>query len=85
SSLVSKLGLMNRGVKTANFQVLRETTKPAILAEIAFLSNPSDLSKIKVDSFQTNAASGLYSAIISVTNSYKNNRSSSIYSNNYYY
>ncbi len=85
SNLVSKLGLMNRGVKTANFQVLRETTKPGILAEIAFLSNPSDLSKIKVDSFQTSAASGLYNAIISITNSYKNNRTSSIYSNNYYY
>jgi N-acetylmuramoyl-L-alanine amidase len=33
----------NRGIKEANFQVLRETEMPAILVECEFISNPTQL------------------------------------------
>jgi len=36
------LGFVNRGVKEANFHVLRETKAPAVLIEIGFLDNSSD-------------------------------------------
>lgn len=40
--LVAELNTADRGVKTANFQVLRETDCPAALAEVAFISNEAD-------------------------------------------
>ena len=40
--LVAELATTDRGVKAANFQVLRETDCPAALAEMAFLSNEAD-------------------------------------------
>lgn len=47
--LVETLGLPNRGVKTANFAVLRETNPPAALAEVCFISNPSEENILKSD------------------------------------
>lgn len=40
--LVAELNTADRGVKTANFQVLRETDCPAVLVEVAFISNEAD-------------------------------------------
>lgn len=40
--LLSALGLFNRGSKTANFFVLRETQMPAALTEGGFLTNAGD-------------------------------------------
>ncbi|MBV1819907.1 N-acetylmuramoyl-L-alanine amidase [Clostridium cochlearium] len=41
AGLVS-IGFVNRGVKTANFHVLRETRCPAVLIEMGFIDNSGD-------------------------------------------
>ncbi len=48
--LTKRLGYRNRGIKRANFQVLREsiTTSPAILAELGFLSNTDEASYLEL-------------------------------------
>lgn len=39
---LAKIGFTNRGVKKANFHVLRKTKAPAVLMEIGFIDNTSD-------------------------------------------
>ena len=40
-SLVA-MGFVNRGVKAANFHMLRETKAPAVLVEVGFIDNTND-------------------------------------------
>ncbi len=44
--MLAAWGLTNRGNKTANFAVLRDTAAPAILHELAFITNPTDAAKL---------------------------------------
>ncbi len=44
--MIKAWGLTNRGNKTANFAVLRETAMPAELHELAFITNASDAQKL---------------------------------------
>ncbi len=54
--LIPGLGLSDRGVKEANFAVLRQTKMPACLAELAFISNPKEEVLLKDSGFQQRAA-----------------------------
>lgn len=45
--LVPAAGLYDRGLKTANYHVLRETDCPAILTEVGFISNPKEEALMK--------------------------------------
>lgn len=51
NQLVAKLKRPNRGVKTANFSVLRNTTMPSALVEVVFVSNPEEASLLQQDYF----------------------------------
>lgn len=42
-NLIKQTGLTDRGVKEANYYVLRETQMPAVLTESGFFSNPKDV------------------------------------------
>ena len=41
-SLMTQFALQDRGVKTANFYVLKHSSMPTILTELAFISNPRE-------------------------------------------
>lgn len=57
-AIVSSIDIRDRGQKSANYAVLRETTMPAILTENGFIDNASDASKLKSDAFLNKVAQG---------------------------
>jgi N-acetylmuramoyl-L-alanine amidase len=69
--LNSLLGTRNRGIKQAPFKVLTGVACPAVLVEIAFISNPSEERKLKTDAFQDDVARAIYQG---VANFLKNNQ-----------
>ncbi|MDT0705962.1 N-acetylmuramoyl-L-alanine amidase [Staphylococcus haemolyticus] len=42
TNIQKKAMLSNRGTRQENFQVLRQTNKPAVLLELGYISNPTD-------------------------------------------
>ena len=57
-------GTRDRGVKQANFLVLRGATMPAVLVEVGFLSNPLEENRMRTLGFQQATAEALYRAIL---------------------
>jgi len=50
----------NRGIKQADFVVLRGVACPAVLVEAAFISNPEEEQKLADDAFQSRVAEAVY-------------------------
>ena len=67
NSLISMINTPDLGTMQANFAVLRYTTMPAILVELAFISNPQEASLLATPSFRENCAIGIFNGIIEFT------------------
>jgi len=64
--LVQRTRMTNRGVKTAGFHVIRNTTRnPAVLVECGFVSNSTDRSRMMTGEFRTKIAEGIAQGIVS--------------------
>jgi N-acetylmuramoyl-L-alanine amidase len=63
-ALVAKSpGVRNRGVKAASFVVLTGTAMPAILAEVSFVSSPTDEHNLQDPFYRQNIAEALYRGV----------------------
>ena len=61
--IVSQLQLNDRGVKiNPDFYVLRNTQMPAMLIELAFITNPADAQKLQND--QRQFAEAIYDGLV---------------------
>ncbi len=56
-------GTLNRGVKQAPYKVLTGVACPAVLVEVAFLSNPDEERKLRTSEFQSAVAQAIYSGL----------------------
>ncbi|PSL48521.1 N-acetylmuramoyl-L-alanine amidase [Salsuginibacillus halophilus] len=58
-NLIEMRRTMDRGVKHGNFHVIRETTMPSVLAEIAFVDNYEDAQRLNSSEFRQQAAEAI--------------------------
>lgn len=72
--LEENLSIPSRGVKKAEFYVLRHNTVPAILIELGFISGNKDHGKITSASYQKKAAENIYNCISNVFKTYPTGR-----------
>jgi N-acetylmuramoyl-L-alanine amidase len=63
--LVQRTRMSNRGVKSASFHVIRNTTRnPAVLVECGFVSNPTERSRMMTGEFRARIAEGVAQGIV---------------------
>ena len=63
SSLINATGAQNQGVKRQTFAILRETTAPAVLLELGFLSNPQEAARLNTSAYQETLANAIVAGI----------------------
>lgn len=63
AELLKALGLRDAGVREANFAVLRTSDMPAVLAEVAFISNEAEEKMMLTDDFRNRAAEAIVKGI----------------------
>ncbi len=63
TNLNGRYSTIDHGVKTAPFYVLRFTTMPSILAEIAFMSNPAEESQMRTQPFLAHIAESIFEGV----------------------
>lgn len=73
-NIIDSIGTTNRGLKTSNFKVLRDSKIPAVLCEIAFVTNPSDNEKLKSEKYRQKIAEALYKSIKNLFEKYPSKR-----------
>lgn len=64
TELVKYLGPNNRLAKTGDFRVLRDTTMPAALVEVGFLSNPREAELLGQAGYQKQVAAAIFAGIL---------------------
>lgn len=64
--LVRMTGRPDRGVKSANFHVLRETKMTAILVECGFMTNREECELLKSDTYRRKCAEAIVAGIVEI-------------------
>ncbi len=73
SEIMKLVNFSDRGKKTANFHVLRESNMPALLTENGFIDNSNDAAKLKTASFIESLARGHANGLVKCFNLQKKN------------
>ncbi|WP_335872615.1 N-acetylmuramoyl-L-alanine amidase [Bacillus sp. 2205SS5-2] len=63
AGIQTSYGVKDRGIKQANFHVLRETKMPALLLEILFIDNEKDLLLMKNETFRKDVSRSIATGV----------------------
>lgn len=66
--LLFLLNTYDRGLKQANFRVIKQTPMPSVLVELAFVTNQSDAEDMAKAEFRDKAAQAIYQGIVNYYN-----------------
>ncbi|WP_163215981.1 family 10 glycosylhydrolase [Clostridium thermarum] len=66
--LIKNTGAVNRGAKTANFHVIKETDMTAVLVECGFITNPTEEAKLLTSEYQYKIATAIGEGILQYSN-----------------
>ena len=69
--VIQSTGAIDRGTRSADFVVLRETDMAAVLVEMGFMTNHGELMQLMEDSYRDRLAHGIAEGIICYLNSQK--------------
>lgn len=69
--MARKISIRNRGVKQANFHVMREIYMPSVLVETAFITSPKEEAKLKAESFRQKIAEGIANGVVAFKEIYE--------------
>ncbi|KGM45020.1 hypothetical protein NP83_08565 [Neobacillus niacini] len=64
TNLIRELGFYDRGVKTTNFQIVRETKMTALIVEFAFMTNLNEAMKMRTSEYQKKAARAVVDGLV---------------------
>lgn len=67
SELIKQIRRTDRGVKVGNYYVTRYTKMPAVLVELAFISNPEEEKLLKSEDFQYKCALGIANGLLIIS------------------
>ena len=62
--IVENADMRDRGIKSADYYVIKNLVMPAVLVELGFISNDSDRAKLVSDKYQTIYAESIYNGIM---------------------
>lgn len=68
NALITETGGVDKGISTATFYVLRNTSMPSILVEMGFVTNSDEAILLTKDSYRTKTAQGLLNGIVTYFN-----------------
>jgi N-acetylmuramoyl-L-alanine amidase len=70
NNLVDSINLVDKGIRKANFYVLRNSSMTSALVEVAFISNINEENLLRQSDFQDKAAEGIFHGIVEYIQKY---------------
>ena len=73
-NISTSISTRNRGATSSSFYVVKNNSVPAVLIELGFMTNTSDLNKITNTTYQKKAADAIYKSVVEIFEAYPTGR-----------